>query len=179
MSGDETQITTRIGMIAARWARFEYIVTEIIWHLANVDIEAGACITAQIQSPSSRLRALAALVRLRGGSPELYNTINSFTVDCDSLARQRNRYIHDPWLSGEDMNPRRVEITADRKLRFEAVETSLEEMDALSAKIRKAIDDLQDLYARIRRELSWPDTQWRQSLDKDPTLAHLGQGSGS
>lgn len=177
----EEEITTRIGTVASAWARFEYRTTQILWHLANVDIHAGACISAQIQSQPNRLRALCALVALRGGDEHpLVGDINAFSVKADKLIRQRNRFVHDPWIyktSGQP--PIRVEVTADRKLRYATVETSLPEMDELVSKIQDAIQELERLYLRIRFELPpWPDTQYQQSLDRDPVQAHIGRNSG-
>ena len=175
-------ITSRIGRVAAAWARLEFRTNEIIWHLANVDIEYGACLTSQIQSPSSRFRALVALVTLRGGKQTLIGELNSFSTDLDSLARQRNRFVHDPWIASNnpDSAPRRVEVTADRRLRFEAVETTLTRMDELWHKISEAIVRLESLYTRIKTELPpWPDTQYVQSLDKHPIQERISPDNGS
>ena len=43
----------KIGHIAALWAKLEYEMNLMIWHLANVDIQAGACVTAQIARRSA------------------------------------------------------------------------------------------------------------------------------
>jgi hypothetical protein len=164
---------SRIGRVAAGWARLEYLTNEIIWHLANVEYEFGACITAQIMSPSNRVRALISLVRLRGGKEPLLAELNKFSVAADGLARRRNRVVHDPWLIGPDQT-HRVEITADKRLTFEAKETTLAEIEAIALAIKDTIARLIELYDRIKSELPpWPDTQFQQSLDRHPVRAIL------
>src|SRR5438045_3311094 len=66
-----------IGHVSTIFAKFELLVNEMIWLLANVGIDEGACITSQIPSPLSRLRALIALVAVRGGKGNLINELNS------------------------------------------------------------------------------------------------------
>lgn len=120
---------------------------------------------------------LVALVQIRGGKA-IVADLNRFLVHADSLARQRNRFVHDPWISSGG-NPRRVEITADRTLRFEAIETTLPSMDKLWREIADAISTLETLYTRIKNELPpWPDKLYLQSRDKDPTRAHINRDIG-
>lgn len=53
----------------------------------------------------------------------------------------------------------RVEITADKRLTFEAKETTLAEIGAVADAIKEAIARLEALYLQIKRELPpWPDT---------------------
>src|SRR5947209_12725652 len=91
-----------IGRVAAVWAKLEFLINEMIWDLANVDIRSGACITSQLTSPVSRMRALIALVRLHGGKDDLITDLNKLSGRIDALARRRNRIVHDPW--GYDVN---------------------------------------------------------------------------
>jgi hypothetical protein len=166
-------LTSRIGLVAAGWARFEYLANKLIWRLANVDIAVGACITAQILSPSNRLKALVALVHLRGGSEELLKDLRAFAKRAEGIARQRNRMVHDPWIV-EGEKSVRVEVTADKKLTFKERETSLKEMDQLIQKIGALIEDLYAIGRRIDNDLPvWPDKQYRDSLDKDPTAVRF------
>jgi hypothetical protein len=46
-----------VGRISMAWAQLETHINHAIWHLANVEQYAGACITAQIISPAQRVRA--------------------------------------------------------------------------------------------------------------------------
>jgi hypothetical protein len=92
-------LTSRIGLVAAGWARFEYLTNKLIWRLANVDITVGACITAQILSPSNRLKALVALVRLRGGSEDLLKDIRAFARGLAASGRKETEWFTTPGLS--------------------------------------------------------------------------------
>ena len=60
-----------IGRVATVWAKLEFLINEMIWDLANVDINCGACITAQLTTPVSRMRTLISLVRFHGGGDKL------------------------------------------------------------------------------------------------------------
>ena len=91
------RLTSGIGHIATAWAKLEWIINEMIWDLANVDVRVGACITANIISPAQRMRTLIALVHLHGGKDDLIKELNRFSARLDGLARRRNRIIHDPW----------------------------------------------------------------------------------
>jgi len=75
---------------------------------------------------------------------------------------------------------RKVEVSADKRLKYEAPTLSIEDMDNVSRKIAAAIDELYAFYARIQAELQpWPDTQYQQSLDKHPLRAILNPGSAT
>jgi hypothetical protein len=88
--------------------------------VANVDEPIGACITAQYIGPGPRFRALAALVKLRGGNSELIKSINRFSVTAQGVAGERNRWSHDPmFVEDETGDVFRWQATADRVLVFE------------------------------------------------------------
>lgn len=171
-------VVARVGRVSAGWARFEYLLNEIIWHLANVEFDAGACITSQIVSPSNRMRAVISLARLRGGDDRLIADLNKFSVKADGIARERNRIVHDPWLVSSDGIARRVEVSADKRLKYVAMPISTEDMDKLSQKIADAIEEVETLHNRLKRELpSWPDRQYEQSLDRHPLRELLNPDS--
>jgi hypothetical protein len=67
-----------IGCVAATWAQFEFYLNESTWELANVDRQAGACITAQMIGPNPRLKALTSLLKWRGASSMVIDKANSF-----------------------------------------------------------------------------------------------------
>jgi hypothetical protein len=161
-----------IGHVSAVFSKFELLLNEMIWLLANVGIDEGACITSQIPSPLSKLRALVALVAVRGGEGNLINELNSFSVRVDALGRRRNRVIHDPWIRLEPSGEfRRIEITADRKLNYQLAPTTVKELMDLADEIGKAIKELGRLSDRIISELPpWPHKQFSQSRE---SLLHL------
>lgn len=158
----------KVGHIAALWAKFEYELNLMIWHLGNVDIEVGACLTAQVLSPSNRMNALIALVRLRGGNQDLLSAFNKFYADADALARRRNRVVHDPWILAQGQM-HRFEVSAYKTLVFDLLPAPTEEIDAVADAIIKIDARLAGLYDRVVGELPpWPDTEFQRSLDKHP-----------
>ena len=78
-----------LGLVAAMWAELEYQINEAIWELANVERWAGACITSQIFSPSARMRALTALIRVRNGQTE---DVKKFTTMASNTIRAISGY---------------------------------------------------------------------------------------
>jgi len=86
-----------IGKIATAWAAFEFKISNVIWRLAGIDMETGACLTAQMFTVQSRNRALLALYRLRGGNEAFAKRLNQFfAIQVDPVSRERNRFVHDP-----------------------------------------------------------------------------------
>jgi hypothetical protein len=157
-----------IGRVASVWAKLEFLISEMIWDLANVDINCGACITAQLTSPVSRMRALISLVRLHGGDEKLIGDLNKFSARLDGLARRRNRIIHDPWgYNFTDDTYIRLEVTADRKLVFESKNADIGDLKRVFDDIIHAMKDFDRLVHAIMAGLpAWPRTQYWQSWEK-------------
>ena len=157
-----------IGRVASVWAKLEFTINEMIWDLANVDINCGACVTSQLTTPISRMRALISLVRFHGGKDKLIGDLNKFSGRLDGLARRRNRTIHDPW--GYDFSKDvyiRFEITADRKLVFESKEAQIDDVKRVFDDILHAITDFDQLTREIMAGLpAWPRTQYWQCWEK-------------
>jgi hypothetical protein len=150
-----------VGHIAAAWASLEHHINQVIWALASVEDRDGACLTAQMPSLLSRLRALISLVGENGGSEELIADLNRFSHKADALSRRRNRVIHDTWYHDEGVVSQ-LEITADRKLKFAKQPIELSALRELWDDIFDAGDAFSDLHKRIGLDL-------RASLSK-----HLG-----
>ena len=131
------EIYEAIGRIASAWALIEHAVDYQIWALADVDDEHGACITAHIQSLNRRLMALIALVQLRGGDDTLVRDLNRFSTMTDSLAKDRNRVVHDPWITVSGQHGR-FQITAERVLVFKLKKDGTAELDLICDKITAA-----------------------------------------
>ena len=53
-----------IGRVASAWAYFEFHVNQLIWRIAAIDDERGACLTSHIYTVNSRMKALLALLHL-------------------------------------------------------------------------------------------------------------------
>lgn len=157
-----------IGRVASVWAKLEFLINEMIWDLANVDINCGACITAQLTTPVSRMRTLISLVRFHGGKDDLIGDLNKFSGRLDGLARRRNRIIHDPW--GYDFTKdtyMRLEVTADRKLVFESKEAQIDDLKRVFDDIMHATTDFNHLVEKIMAGLpAWPRIQYWQSWER-------------
>jgi hypothetical protein len=157
-----------VGWIAASWAQLEFKINQAIWELSNVDVGAGACVTAQIVPITSRLRALISLIDYRMGSDEITKSLNNFYREIDGLSRQRNRYVHDPVMVGVETGTMyRVHITADKQLQFENRTENVNKLLLLADNIHKASCDFTDMYSKIKTyELPpWPRKQYEESVE--------------
>ncbi len=135
-----------IGKVASNWAAFEALVNSLLWQLAKVHDDRGACLTAQIANVARSLDALASLVRLEGGSETVLKEINRFAEKTGKLSRRRNRIIHDPWtMSPNLVEPHRLEISAQKRLIFQLQATPLDDILALV----DAIDDHMDEFDKL------------------------------
>jgi hypothetical protein len=134
------------------------------WELANVERYAGACITGQTISPGQRFRTLLALLNLRGSSDHLWSEFNHLFIKAEGLARQRNRYIHDPIGVGPTGEINRIHVTADRKLDYGFKPVDIPELTTLYKKIRALAQQFETLWARALAELPpWRREQYEQS----------------
>lgn len=143
-----------IGKVAANWAVLELLVGSALWRIAQVNDYEGACLTAQIPNMARRIDALAALVKVRGGSKGIVTKINKFGEDTFGLNEQRNRIVHDPWyidrVTGEIQ---RLEVSAKRTLKFSYVAVSVNEIQAVVDLIHNHINRWDDLAKEIFAEL--------------------------
>jgi hypothetical protein len=124
-----------VGKIATVWAGLEFAINQAIWELCNVDAGAGACLTAQLIGPSPRMRAVIALVDFRSRGPEhqteqkLISQLNKLRERIEGLGRQRNNFIHQyPFIDTEGGELSRLEVTADRQLKFDWVPADFDAM---------------------------------------------------
>jgi hypothetical protein len=169
-----------LGMVALSWSQAEFFLDEMMLLLANVDRQIGSCITSQMIGPGPRVRAIASLMRLRGTPQTCVDEFNSMAAEIESLGRQRNRFLHDQVLMHrESRQVRRLEITADRKPKYELIEITPMELHTLSGKIDNASKALRDLTTRITSATpSFPTEQFHKSLRIDQ-LPFPDQGKGS
>lgn len=155
-----------VGRISMAWAQLETIINHSIWHLANVEQYAGACITAQIISPAQRIRALVSLVALRGGGEDQTKPLNKLSGEIDGLARQRNRVVHDPVYQDPDAPSgiSRFTVTADRKLEFGMVPVREDDIIKIHNDIVDATMKFYDAMQEVLAGLPpFDDTNFRQS----------------
>lgn len=88
-----------VGRVASEFALLEGMLDEIIWGLAGVPFEAGACITAQMIGPGPRFRAIATLCQYRDLPKPVWEKVIDRMNKVTPHANERNRYIHDPWVA--------------------------------------------------------------------------------
>jgi hypothetical protein len=98
----EHPIYNHIGRISAAWSHVDHLLDILIWQLADVDAQAGACITAQISGTFGRFRAVIALLQYhqqRTNKPlaTLIKRATELSGKSNGPAEGRHRAIHDPW----------------------------------------------------------------------------------
>lgn len=154
-----------VGFLAVMWAAIEFSLDQAIWELANVEMGAGACLTAQMIGPAPRLRALTALADYRGADAAKLKILSKYGNKIKSLAAKRNRFVHDSITIGTDTGIiRRTEITADHKLSFQPVVADILKMQALGAEIRDANVEFDEIKRVLFASLpAWTRTQFEES----------------
>jgi hypothetical protein len=154
-----------LGHIATIWATLEFQINMAIWELANVERWAGACITTQLFSPSSRTRALLSLIQIRGASPEIIEKVNKFAKSVIGLGRRRNEYIHDTWCVEENTGEvKRIHATMEGSFKFGFTPTDIKELQRLYNDIKGSLARFDQLRDEVFQSLPpWPRTQFEQS----------------
>lgn len=143
------------GRVADTWAMFEFHVDRNIWEMATVGDAPGACITAQMTSVHSRLRALRALVELAGASKNLLSDLESIAGRSNPIGEERNRIVHDPWmLNVTKQTVGKMRITAKRSLHFGYVPVPNSEVEALLDKIKAHTQRFFDFEEKLRTEIA-------------------------
>src|SRR5215472_535103 len=56
-------IYSLVGQVASSWAHIDHLLDILIWQLADVDPQAGSCITAQIGGTFGRFKGVIALLK--------------------------------------------------------------------------------------------------------------------
>jgi hypothetical protein len=156
-----------VGLLASDWAMLEFMVNECIWRVANVAPVLGACITAQVFTLDGRLKALISLLRLRGfDEKKLVKRVNTFSEEVRSALEKRNRAIHDPMVvSLETQEIRRLEVTSQKRPKFETVPISLEELGKDRSLILKFCNQVADFRSEIEETLpTLPEIPLKESL---------------
>ena len=149
-----------VGRVACDWAALEMKINDCIWALSGTSFGSGACITSQIHSINSRMKALAALINLKGAT-ELATKINVYAENALRKASdKRNRVVHDIWFSEYQGDARQLLITADKKLRFQIVTRTKDDL----RKDHKIVEDALFDFLAISEEIgtllhTWPDTR--------------------
>jgi hypothetical protein len=138
-----------VGFVTSQWATLEMRIDQFTLELGRIPFQAGSCLTAQIFGPARKLDAYIAIARLRGADsflPEL----ERFSKDATSIAEQRNRVVHDPWITFQIGTASCIEITARRKFRHLLIEVSTTEIVDLYQKIIALTERFSELHNRIK-----------------------------
>ena len=78
-----------VGRIASIWSMLELRMDQLIWDLAGVEQALGACITAQLNGPTPRLRSIKALVALLNVPDKTLTKINKFSSSIVRTSRRK------------------------------------------------------------------------------------------
>jgi hypothetical protein len=142
----DTYVAAAIGRVVASWAILEHEIDQLIWELAGLEKEQGACITSQLTSVARRIDALVSLARLRKiGAPTIAK-FNKFRQRAGALAEKRNRVAHDPWHYGFDSKSHyRLQITAKSTLDFTYKPMTEDDIKNIVAEIESLREQFQGL----------------------------------
>ena len=132
------------------YARLEYEIDELIWQLAAVEPEIGACLTAQYIAISPRMDALISLAHAQHVSTLHIHKLNKFKETVGGLAMKRHRLVHDPWSYAHRLKKLyRLEKTAKAKLVHDYKPVTEEELKAIEAEIKRETDRFRELRSEI------------------------------
>ena len=123
-----------LGRAIATWANFEFEVDEVIWALARLEADQGACLTAQYSTAAQRFDALLSLAALQGVNQIHIGKLNKVRDWALAIAQKRNRIAHDPWFYGRESDKHyRLHKTAKGKLDFKFKAVDEEELKAIES----------------------------------------------
>ena len=148
-----------IGRLAETWAQLEFAIDMAIWGLAGVPQALGACITSQMYSVNSRMRAFRSLAVALGASKGSIKKIGKLQGTLGNLQTIRNRAVHDPRMENTttgDLD--RLQVTAENRLEFGWQPESAETLLAFRDQIEERIKEFTALLSEIEDEIySLPD----------------------
>lgn len=144
----EPEFYELIGRAASDLAWLEMMVNDCLWALSGTPYGAGACITAQIYTFDSRMKALIALLRLKKVDTRLIKRVNAFHEDSRKASVIRNRIIHDMWghKNGEAYQ---LTVTADKNLKFEIIPRKIDDLRAEFKTVVQTVLDFQSIRDEI------------------------------
>jgi hypothetical protein len=94
-------IYSLVGRVASAAAHLEHTLDLIIWDLARIDHQAGACITAQLTGAQPRYRAIISILKINFRTDPRYKPfieeVNQLLEGTHKPGDDRNRIVHDPW----------------------------------------------------------------------------------
>ena len=158
----DNPIYSYVGQIASGWAHVEHTFDLIIWELAKIDPENGACITAQMMSVYSRCRAIVALLTLYGkktsrNTESLATKAIELSNRANGPGEKRNRAVHDPWYvyTGSDKTGQ-FRAMPPKDLRFGVAPVDKAELEATLIEIKKFSERVIAFRHDIQKMLATP-----------------------
>jgi hypothetical protein len=148
---------SHIGAIVSNWAELELMIDASIWRAARIEPEVGGCITANLGSIHSKLKALRALLEWNAVDEKLLKDFNKYQNAISGTADKRNRVVHHPWFTLDDLdgNPLgQFVIRANRNKReFSTPPVSLTELSNIDAEIDRRHEQFEKLHERFASQL--------------------------
>jgi hypothetical protein len=152
----EHPIYSLVGQVAASWAHIDHLLDILIWQLADVDAQAGACITAQIGGTYGRFKAVIALLtfhqqRTNKNLKDLIGKATELSQKANNYGEGRHRAVHDPWYeypySADQTAQFRAMSNKDPKYGVEPVDlnnvkATLEDIKKFSDRVKTFRDDV-------------------------------------
>lgn len=151
----EHPIYALIGQVAAAWAQVDHLLDILIWQLADVDPQAGACITAQITGTYGQFRAVIALLQFhqqRTNKPleKLIRRATDLSNRSNIPGEGRHRTIHDPWYEyPAPADTAQFRAMPHKDPRYGIAPVDLTEIESKLEEIRQFTDRLQTFRADV------------------------------
>lgn len=143
-----------VGKIITIWAMLEARLASAIWRIGEIPDDYGASITSQIYTLDGKVKALQAILRVRGFDKEAAK-LGEVIDSTKGLSDIRNRLVHDP-IHVIDGHVHRLEIKADRRLSFgykkvdlEKLARVVEHIDTADSRVGEAIKPALDAIPRL------------------------------
>ncbi len=157
---DDHPVYNLLGRLASDWSHVEHTLDTIIWALARVEPEAGACVTSQLLGHYGRFKAIVALLTLHEQKTQkktahLTARATKLQGKANRPGDQRNRNIHDPWyiFTGHDV-PGQFKAMPHKDLRFGVHPRDLEEIKGTLDAIYKFSAQVEELRTDIIKMLA-------------------------
>jgi hypothetical protein len=152
-----------VGRIASSYAAFEFILDNMIWHLADIHPGLGVCVTSQIGNVHAKFRVVSALLNVFEGTDPLVKQLNKLSDDARGAIDERARAVHDTWTVSDAGDV--AQIANAIVGRAAMLESRPGDMDRL----QKTLKDLgtlmmlaNDLLQEIKKAVSPSKDKWRK-----------------
>ncbi len=144
-----------VGRIASEWSHIEHILDMIIWELARIDPQAGACITSAIMGVGPRCRVILTLGAMRGLKEATLKRFKTLMSNSFGVAELRARVVHDPWyIEKSSEQPAQFKAMSYSDKRYGLQDITLAELEDTTAKIQKLQTTASKLRATVLDELA-------------------------